>query len=136
MRTNSMRTIMSWLELVRRVVDRPLFAVLSRSALPYLFLIPLLLWGTGLASDDFDEIRRAGTRWDWGWLLPSAYLATPVLHYTHVLPYKLFPLRWLGYSTFLRRLIYSARFGRLAVFFRLFFSKETAWFSSFAFLFS
>lgn len=135
MRTNSMRTIMSWLELVRRVVDRPLFAVLSRSALPYLFLIPLLLWGTGLASDDFDEIRRAGTRWDWGWLLPSAYLATPVLHYTHVLPYKLFPIEMAWVFDLLKAAYILGAFWAIGRFFRLFFSKETAWFSSFAFLF-
>lgn len=101
----------------------------------YWFLIPLLIWGTGIVSDDLDEIRRIGSGWNWNWLLPTAYIDRPVLHYSHIIWYKIFTFDsvWVFDLVKIGYLLFSLYC--MARFLTLFFSLSVAWFASFLFLF-
>ena len=99
-----------------------------------LVLILVLLWGTGLATDDFVHLANSLHRKLTDNLLPKEYISVPLLHYTHGLLYYLIGDNLWGYDL-LKGIYAGVSVYFSARFFKLFLPMQRAWLFGFLFVF-
>lgn len=109
--------------------------LLSETTPIFILVAAYLIWGTGLASDDFTHLLYGVTRPLSNNLLPSTYLSTPLLHYTHELAYYIFGREHLIAYDILKWVYVSLTIVAAARFFSLFTSKQSALLIGFLFAF-
>jgi hypothetical protein len=85
-----------------------------------------LLFGTGIMADEFGWIREKSAIW-----YPDILIATPILHYTHMLPLKLTELKYLWVIDILKILYINIFIYMIYKFISLFHSVNLSYLLSF-----